>query len=76
MSETLPQWIKDQIKEQKKQRGEYKGWGGKREGAGRKKQLDRLTIVVKMNRIKRMNLEELGDGDVQAGVQRLIDDHV
>ena len=50
--------------------------GGYREGAGRPKQLDRLTIVVKMNRIKRMNLEELGDGDVQAGVQRLIDDHV
>ena len=76
MSETLPQWIKDQIREQKKKRGDYKGWGGKREGAGRPKQLDRLTIVVKMNRIKRMNLEELGDGDVQAGVQRLIDDHV
>jgi hypothetical protein len=29
-----------------------------------------------MNRIKRINLEELGDGDVQTGVQRLIDDHV
>jgi len=74
--EKLPKWIEEQIREQQVAMGMRKQWGGKRPGAGRPKQYTRLTIVVKFNRIQRLNLEELGNGDVQAGVQKLIDDNV
>lgn len=74
--EKLPKWIEEQIREQQVSMGMRKQWGGKRPGAGRPKQYTRLTIVVKFNRIQRLNLEELGNGDVQAGVQKLIDDNV
>lgn len=77
--DNMPQWMRDQIREAAKQRRLSEGlntWGGKREGSGRKKQYNRLTIVVKFNRIQRLNLEELGEGDVEKGVQALIDKHV
>ena len=74
--EKLPKWIEEQIRDQQVAMGMRKQWGGKRPGAGRPKQYTRLTIVVKFNRIQRLNLEELGCGDVQAGVQKLIDDNV
>lgn len=74
--EKLPKWIEEQIRDQQVAMGMRKQWGGKRPGAGRPKQYTRLTIVVKFNRIQRLNLEELGNGDVQAGVQKLIDDNV
>lgn len=76
MSENIPKWIKDQIREQQVKIGARKQWGGKRPGAGRPRQYDRLTIRLKLNRITRMNLEELGDGDVEVGVQRLLDKFV
>lgn len=76
MSENIPQWIKDQIREQQIKMGLKKGRGGKRPGAGRPKQYYRLTIVVRLDRIKRMNLEEMGEGEVQKGVQKLIDQYV
>jgi hypothetical protein len=76
MSETLPKWIEEQIREQQVAMGMRKQWGGKRPGAGRPKQYNRLTIVVKFNRIQRLNLEEMADGDVQKAVQMLIDKYV
>lgn len=75
MSENLPQWIEDQIREQRVKMGLRKPWGGKRPGAGRPKQYTRLTIVVKFNRIQRLNLEEMANGDVEKAVQMLIDKH-
>ncbi len=76
MSEVIPRWIEDQIREQQVKMGLRKQWGGKREGAGRKKQYTRLTIVVKFNRIQRLNLEEMANGDVEKAVQMLIDKYV
>ena len=76
MSENIPDWIKEQIREQQVKMGAKKQWGGKREGAGRPKQYNRLTIVVKFNRIQRLNLEEMADGDVEKAVQMLIDKYV
>lgn len=76
MSENIPEWIKQQIREQQVKMGVKKQWGGKREGAGRPKQYNRLTIVVKFNRIQRLNLEEMANGDVEKAVQMLIDKYV
>lgn len=76
MSNKLPDWLEQLAREQQRKLGVRKQWGGKRVGAGRKKQYDYLTIRVRLNRIMRLNLEELGDGDVQVGVQRLIEKHV
>ena len=58
-------------------------WGGRRRGAGRpktkkleEKPLDLLTIGLKLNRIQILSLKEMGNGDIQAGVQALIDLHL
>ena len=52
-------------------------WGGARQGAGRpKKRVDQLTVGVKLNNIQTLSLRELGDGDIQLGVQRLIDKYL
>lgn len=58
-------------------------WGGYRRGSGRKKvkkdennPLDLLTIGLKLNRIQTLSLQEMGEGDIQKGVQALIDLHL
>lgn len=58
-------------------------WGGRRRGAGRpktkkleEKPLDLLTIGLKLNNIQILSLKEMGNGDIQAGVQALIDLHL
>jgi hypothetical protein len=62
--------------------GPRKPRGGKRKGAGRpstKKEetpKEGLTIVVKLNNIQTLSLKELGDGDIEKGVQALIDKHL
>ena len=56
--------------------------GAKRKGAGRPSEKiqhtpkDGLTIVVKLNNIQTLSLKELGDGDIEQGVQALIDKHL
>lgn len=54
-----------------------KPWGGARQGAGRpRKRVEGLTVGVKLNNIQTLSLRELGDGDIQLGVQRLIDKYL
>lgn len=54
-----------------------KPWGGARQGAGRpRKRVEGLTVAIKLNNIQTMNLRQLGDGDIQVGVQRLIDQYL
>lgn len=54
-----------------------KPWGGARQGAGRpRKRVEGLTVAIKLNNIQTLSLRELGDGDIQLGVQRLIDKHL
>ena len=74
--DNMPKWLRDELRYKRVELGISNPWGGKRKGAGRPKQYTRLTIVVKFNKIKRLNLEELGEGDVEKGVQALIDKHV
>jgi hypothetical protein len=61
--------------------GPVRGWGGKRKGAGRPKQIKKLmqtglTVVVKLNNIQLLSLKEMGNGSLDAGVQALIDQHL
>jgi hypothetical protein len=58
-------------------------WGGARRGAGRKpwkkveeKPQDGLTVQLKLNNIQKMLLQEMGAGDLNAGVKALIDQHL
>ena len=57
-----------------------KPWGGARKGAGRPRKrvtpLEGLTIVVKLNNIQNISLREMGNGDLSAGVQKLIDQYL
>lgn len=51
-------------------------WGGKRAGAGRPKTKTEEVFKLNLNKIQKMNLKEIGDGDIERGIQRLIDKHV
>ena len=73
-------WEELEILEKEAKRGSKSNgrpWGGARQGAGRpKKRVEGLTVAIKLNNIQTMNLRELGNGDIQLGVQRLIDLHM
>lgn len=62
--------------------GPPRPWGGKRKGAGRpitkiqQSPKNGLTVVLKMNNIQRLNLEELGEGSLELGIERLIEKHM
>jgi hypothetical protein len=51
------------------------GWGGKREGAGRKPDGDqpRRPVTVWLSDAEAKRLRELGDGNASAGVRRLLE---
>lgn len=75
----------EQLEEQEKvaarqSKSNGRPWGGARQGAGRPRKrvtpLEGLTIVVKLNNIQNISLREMGDGDLNAGVQRLIDKYL
>ena len=56
--------------------------GGKRKGAGRpsakiqQNEKKGLTVTLKINNIATLNLKELGDGDLELGIERLIEKHM
>lgn len=61
--------------------GPRKAWGGKRKGAGRpveKQQSEKkgLTVTLRINNIATLNLKELGDGDLELGIERLIEKYM
>lgn len=51
-------------------------WGGKRPGAGRPKEKSEESFKLNLNNIQKLNLREMGNGNLEAGIQRLIDKHV
>lgn len=64
---------------------EKSGWGGKRAGAGRPKgykppprppKPEEEKIRLNLNAIQRKSLEEMGQGSVSKGIQKLIDEHL
>lgn len=70
-----PQWLKD--RENANFNGPKKPWGGYRPGSGRKrsKPIENL-INIKLNSLQKMMLQQMGLGDLNAGVQALIDEHM
>lgn len=76
-------WEELEVKEKeaaRQSRSNGRPWGGARKGAGRPRKrvtpLEGLTIVVKLNNIQNISLREMGDGDLNLGVQRLIDKYL
>lgn len=77
--EKVPQWLKDKRRAERQLLGNPTGWGGRRRGAGRKpnkKPVQGILVSISINRIQEMNLMEMGEGDINKGVQVLIDKHL
>jgi len=68
-----PSWLSQKIKADLV--GPIKPWGGARPGAGRPRTKEPV-VNLRLNNIQRLSLKELGNGDIQAGVQALIDKHL
>jgi len=55
-------------------------WGGARKGAGTKKKTEapKYTdlVALTLNNIQRQVLKEMGDGNLDAGIQNLINQHI
>ena len=56
--------------------GTPKGWGGKRKGAGRPSTRKKGTeVILGLNPIQRKLLIEYGNGDLEKGLERLINEN-
>ncbi len=52
-------------------------WGGKRKGAGRPRYLPYNTIVkIELNAVQKKVLTEMGNGILDAGIEKLINEHM
>jgi len=83
-----PEWFSEEKREKNRARRAKKlgrpigKHGGRRKGAGRKATkpkinvVEGLNVVFKLNRIQELSLKEMGDGDVNAGIQALIDKYL
>lgn len=74
-----PEHEKEERRRIRRLLGNPTNWGGKRPGAGRPKiikAVQGLLVSVSLNRIQMMNLDELGDGDINKGIQKILDQHV
>ena len=75
----MPDWLKEVRRSERRMLGNPTGWGGYRIGAGRppkKKPTQGLLVSISINRIQELNLLEMGEGDINKGVQVLIDKHL
>lgn len=77
-----PEWLLNSKRQKRRDKRAAKlgrevgTWGGKREGAGRPKEKSEETFKLNLNNIQKMNLKEMGNGNIETGIQRLIDKHV
>jgi hypothetical protein len=74
-----PEHEKEERRRIRKLLGNPTNWGGKRPGAGRPiviKAVQGLLVSVSLNRIQMMSLKEMGEGDINKGIQKIIDQHV
>jgi hypothetical protein len=52
-------------------------WGGKRKGAGRPRYLPYNTVVkLELNSVQKKVLTEMGNGILDAGIEKLINEHM
>ena len=78
----LPDWVKEQKRQIRKELGNPTNWGGKRPGAGRptkpfsEKKIKDFSMTLRLNPIQQKILSEMGGGNIPLGVVRLIEEHV
>lgn len=66
-----PEWVAATI------HGPKKPWGGRRKGAGRPRTRDYTHVVkVNLNNIQVLSLQEMGDGDIAKGIEKLIGEYL
>ena len=78
-----PQWLIDHEREHRRKLREARTgkpvgqWGGKREGAGKKK-LREYTHLARLNmtNVQQQILSDMGKGDWEAGLNKLIDEEI
>jgi hypothetical protein len=77
-----PDWLIDKKRQKRRDKRAAKlgrpvgDWGGKRQGAGRPREKTPETFRLQLNNVQRLNLEELGNGNITLGIQKLIDKYV
>ena len=77
-----PDWLIDKKRQKRREKRAAKlgrpvgEWGGKRQGAGRPREKTPETFKLQLNNVQRLNLEELGNGNITLGIQKLIDKYV
>ena len=83
----IPEWRLEQIYQQmeKKRKEELSAklgrpvldWGGKRPGAGRKKQIKTyVTFKLELNKVQQKVLAEMGEGSIDKGILKLINENM
>lgn len=86
MFDDIPEWRLEQIyadmrKKRREQLSEKLGreiapWGGPRPGSGRPKTKTVAEFNLKLNPVQRKILTEMGDGDIDAGIMKLINENM
>lgn len=77
-----PEWLIDKKRQKRREKRAAKlgrpvgEWGGKRQGAGRPREKTPETFRLQLNNVQRLNLEELGNGVIANGIQKLIDKYM
>jgi hypothetical protein len=78
----LPDWVKEQKRQIRKELGNPTNWGGKRQGSGRpmkpfsERKIKEYTFILKLNPIQQKILTEMGNGNIQIGILKLIQENV
>ena len=83
----IPEWRLEQIwqdiqKKHKEERAQKRGrpvldWGGKRPGSGRKKQVKTyVNFKLELNKVQQQVLAEMGEGSIEKGILKLINDNM
>jgi len=78
-----PQWLIDHEREHRRKLREARTgkpvgqWGGKREGAGKKKPREYTHLArLNMTNVQQQILADMGKGDWEAGLINLINEHI
>lgn len=84
MFDDIPAWrleqiYADMIKKRREQISKKLGrelapWGGKRPGSGRPKTKTKAEFNLSLNPVQKKILSEMGDGSIEAGIMKLIND--
>ena len=77
-----PEWFlelaraKRRAKRSKKLGRPIGSWGGRRPGAGRPKEKTEEAATFTLNSLQKKMLTEMGNGDINKGIQALIDQYL